>query len=121
MADIGVFTKNADIQARAGESANSTAKATAATDVYVLDVEAYINAVTHFNWSDAYSSLNADVKGLLTEASASLCAMKVISYDMSGFTSRAEAETMLDVLAYNASKAIALLKDQETKTFLNEA
>ena len=38
MADIGIFIKNADIQARCGANANATAKATAATDVYVIGV-----------------------------------------------------------------------------------
>ena len=33
MADFGIYTKNADIQARAGANANATAKLTAATDV----------------------------------------------------------------------------------------
>ncbi len=42
MADFGIYTKNADILARCGANANATAKATAATDIYVLDVEAFI-------------------------------------------------------------------------------
>ena len=33
MADFGIYTKNADIQAYAGLNANTTSKAIAATDV----------------------------------------------------------------------------------------
>lgn len=121
MADVGVFTKNADIQARAGANANATAKATAATDVYVLNVEAYVNSVTKYNWSDKYATLNADVKGLLTEAGACICAMYVISYDMSGFTSRREAETMLDFLSDRAGAALELLKNQAVEAFVENA
>ena len=119
MVDDGVFTTNAQIQARAGVYANSTAKATAATDVYVLDVEAYVNSKTKFNWSDAFAGLDVDVKALCTEASASLCANKVIVADMSGFTSRAEAQTMLDFNQFNADRAIKELSDKEVSKFMS--
>ena len=118
MADVGIYTKNADIQARAGTKANSTSKAVAATDVYVLNVESLINSLTSYNWSDAYSSLNADVKGILTDAGASYCAMIVIMWDMSGFTSRAEAETMLDLLRDNFERDIQILKDKRIQDFI---
>ena len=72
MVDDGIFTKNADIQALAGVNANATEKLTAATDVYVLTVEGSINAATRFNWSDVFSGLNVDVKGILTETGASM-------------------------------------------------
>jgi len=122
MADDGVWTTNAMIQARAGVNANATAKATAATDVYVLDVEAIINSETEYNWSDAYAAgLNADVKGLLHEASACLCAIKVISADTAGFTSLSEAQFMVNVLDDTANRAIAKLKDQNIKTFVLDA
>ena len=41
MADVGVFAKSADIQARSGIYANATAKAVAATDIYILNIEFY--------------------------------------------------------------------------------
>jgi len=119
MADEGIYTKNADIQALAGINANTTSKATAATDVYVLNVEGKINAATRYNWSDAYTAgLSADVEGILTETGAALCAMKVINSDMSGFTSRSEAQTMLDVLRDIAMTNISILRDIKVQTFM---
>ena len=88
MTDFGIWTKNVDIQAKAGTNANATAKATAATDVYVLEVESFVNATTTFNWSDAYAGLNADVKDILKMITSNICAINVIQWDMSGFTSR---------------------------------
>ena len=67
MADFGIWTKNVDIQAKAGTNANATAKATTATDVYVLEIESLVNCLTRFNWSDEYAGLNDDVKHLLKE------------------------------------------------------
>ena len=121
MADFGIFTKNADIQARAGINANATSKATAATDVYVLDMEAMINAMTRFNWSDAFTTgLNVDVAGILTDVGASLCATIVIQSDMSGYTSRSEAQTMLDVLNNNINRGISHLKQIQVQKFVQD-
>jgi hypothetical protein len=122
MADFGIYTKNADIQARAGENANTTAKAVAATDIYVLNVESTINSLTRFNWSDAFTAgLNVDVQGVLTDTGASMCAMNVINADMSGFTSRTEAQTMLDVLNNNVQRNLSILRDRKVQTFINDA
>ena len=122
MADFGIYIKNADIVARAGTNANATSVATAATDVYVLDVEALINSLTRFNWSDAVTTgLNADVEGILREAGACFCAIYVIQWDMSGFTSRIEAEDMINVLRDRALFAISILRDKKAQKFIREA
>ena len=122
MADIGIFTKNADIQALAGVHANATTKLTPATDVYVLNVESKINCLTRYNWSDAFTAgLNADVQGILTETGAALCAMKVINSDMGGFTSREEAKLMLNVLRDIAFTNMSILRDEKVQTFIKKA
>ena len=119
MADFGIYTKNADIQARAGVSANATSKATTATDVYVLNIEAMINVRTRKNWSAAFTSgLDASVAGSLTHVGACWCAMIVISSDMSGYTSRSEAQTMLDFLNNEVNKGLSFLKEKEAETFI---
>ncbi len=118
MADIGVWTKNADIQAKAGTNANATAKATAATDVYVLEVEALVNVLSRKNWSDLYSAMNDDVKHILRGITSNLCAIYVIQWDMSGFTSRLEAEDMINVLRDAALRDLALLRDMKQKDFM---
>jgi len=119
--DLGIYCKNANIAARAGAGANATAVAVAATDVYVLDVEAYINAATRNNWSDGYAALDVDVKYILMDAAACLCAVYVINYDMGGYTSLAEAQTMLNVLWSRAQECIKLLQDLKTQEFVEGA
>ncbi len=121
MTDFGIWTKNVDIQAKAGTNANATSKATAATDVYVLEVESFVNALTRFNWSDAYSGLNADVKDILKEVTSNLCAIYVIQWDMSGFTSRIEAEDMINVLRDRALTGLSVLRDKKVQDFINAA
>ena len=119
MADFGIYTKNADIQAVAGVNANTTSKATAATDVYVLNVESTINSATRFNWSDAFTTgLNADVGGILTETGAAGCAIKVIASDMDSI-GRNTAESMIVVLRDIFNRNIAFLRDIKVRTFIN--
>ena len=122
MTDFGIFTKNADIQARAGVNANATSKATTATDVYVLNIESTINAMTLFNWSDAFTTgLNADVGGILTDVGASMCAVIVILSDMSGYTSRDEAIAMVNILNNSINRGLMSLKDSARRTFIQNA
>lgn len=120
MADVGVWTKNADIQAKAGANASATSKAVGATDLYVLEVESYVNVLTRFNFSDAYATLNDDVKHLVKEATTNLMAIYVIQWDMSGFTTRIEAEDMINVLFARFLACIQLLADQKSITFIQE-
>lgn len=118
MADLGTFIKNADIQARSGVNANATTKLTAATDLYVVDVEHFINCYIKYDAITNYASMTANAKQILKEAGACLCAMYVINSDMSGFTSRLEAQTMLDVLQYRAMKALDVLNEPSSRAFL---
>ena len=119
MADFGIYIKNADIIARAGTNANATAVATAATDIYVLDIEAMINSMTRVNWSDLVTTgLNADVEGILREAGACFAAIYVIQWDMSGFTSRVEAEDMVNILRDRALFALAILRSEQVQKFI---
>jgi hypothetical protein len=120
MADVGVYCKNANIQAYCGINANTTAKAVAATDVYVLDVEAAINVATRYNWSDKYASLNADVKYILMQTAAVRCAMIVIASDPLSFA-LAEAELMMNFLYNVYVTNIELLKDIKVQDFVNGA
>lgn len=123
MADDGIYTSNAQIAVRAGANVNATAITVAETDKYVLEVEASINAQTRTNWSDLVTAgLNADVQGVLTECSACMCAQMAIMYDMSGFSSLLEAQTMLDVLDNRYKAALKTLKeDKEVRRFVETA
>lgn len=114
MADLGIYTKSADILVRAGANCNATAITVAETDKYVLVVEAHINAITRYDWSAAWTAgtLTTATRALLTEISACMCAMYVIQYDMSGMQ-LAEAQTRLNVLYDRYTQALRLLREQD--------
>ena len=121
MADTGIFATTAEVQYKAGANASSTSKAEAYINSYMTQVESFINVTTRKNWTDAYSGLNVDVKGLLKECASDLAAIYVINYDLSGFSSRTEAETMMDVLRDRAMKCLDLLKEKASEDFMTGA
>jgi len=121
MADTGVFATTAEVERKAGSGASATSKAEAYVNDYMTQVESLINCVTRFNWSDAYSGLNADTKGILKEVASNLAAIYVIQYDMSGYTSRVAAEDSVNILRDAALRGLALLRDKRVETFINGA
>ena len=123
MADAGQFAQDTDILLRLGTGASATVKAAGWFDTIILDVEAYINCYCTFDFStlDSVTSLNATVRGILIDTGACLAAIEGISWDMSGFTSRTEAEDMINVLRDIALRNLAILRDKETQRFMKNA
>jgi hypothetical protein len=121
MADTGIFATTAEVQRKAGAKASTTSNVEAYINDYMAQVESFINCLTRYNWSDAYAGLNADVKGLLKEAASNLAAIYVIEYDMSGFSSREEAENMIIILRDRANYAIKILQDKKVQDFATGA
>src|SRR3990167_5815567 len=121
MADTGIFATTAEVQRKVGANANSTANAEAYINDFMTQAESVINVATRKNWSDVYSTLNVDVKGVLKEAASNLAAMYVINYDLSGFPSKAQAETRLDVLYNGYTRDIELLKQLAQQDFVTGA
>jgi len=121
MADTGIFATTAEITRKAGANASSVSVAEAYTNDYISQAESFINAWTRTNYSDTYAALDADVKGLLKEAGSNLAAIYCIEYDMSGFTTRTEAESMITVLRDRAMSCLSILRDKKTQVFVNDA
>ena len=119
MADTGIFATTAEVQRKAGANASATSNVEAYINDFMTQAESLINSTTRFNWSDAYSGLNVDVKGILKQAASAWAAIAVIRYDMSGFTSRQEALTMINSLIYEYTTALAQLKDIKVQDFMN--
>lgn len=121
MADTGIFATTEQVQRKAGLNASPVANVEAYINDFISQAESEINAITRFNWSDGYAALDVDVKGLLTQAASNLAAIYVINYDMSGYSSRTEAENMVNILRDAYLRAVSLLRDQKVKTFIEGA
>ena len=103
---------------KAGLGQNNAVSGVAYTQEFTKQAESFVNVATRYNWSDTYSTLNDDVKGVLEEAVSNLAAIYMISYDMSGYTSRIEAEDMINVLWARWQEIKKELTDQKTVTYM---
>lgn len=78
----------------------------------------FINSATRYNWSNNFTTLDDDTKHILDDTASSLVAIQAISYDMSGYTSRGEAESMINIQRDNALRGISILRDIKAQTFM---
>ena len=118
MADTGIFATTAEVLRKVGANASATSSAEAYVNQYMTEAESQINTACRYNFSDAYAGLDADTKGILKETASNLAAIYVIMYDMSGFTSRIEAEDMINILRDAALRNIKILKDKKHTDFV---
>jgi len=80
--------------------------------------ECTLNARTKKNWSNIYSTISEDLKEILNRIVSNIAAMEGINADMSGFTSRLEATSMIDYLRWGTEKLINELKKDDLKNFI---
>jgi len=101
---------------KAGEHVNSTVSGSGLILAKWSDeAEGRIEAETRRSWVANYSGLSDGVKGILSDTCSSLIAMKIISYDTTGYLSR-EADTLLNVNDDIANDGLKILKDFKSNT-----
>ena len=86
----------------------------------MTEIESYINALTGKNFSDTYSTLNVDKKGILKMAASNYAAIMVLNYDPTGMLAR-EYETRMDILVMGFNKAMQQLKEPSVIKFVSDA
>ena len=103
------------IVTKAGAGVSSTASTSGAIlEQYSNEAEAFCNALSRYDWVTNYSTLtDANTKVLLGEACSNIGGIYLISYDMSGYTTRFEAEDMINILWARTDRIINLLRDQK--------
>ena len=119
MADEGIFCTTAEVLRKAGANASAVSVTEAYTNDYVAQAESLINAIVRYNFSDNYATLNVDTRDVLKQVASDLAAIYVIMYDMSGFTTRTEAEDMINVLRDAALRGLSVLRDKKVIDFIN--
>ena len=104
---------------KAGKNVDSNIKVSGAFLTQISEeAEALINSTANIDLVAVYSTLSTNTKKVLQDAAGSYGAMQLIQYDMSPYTSRAEAEIMLDVLHDKLTRCLALIKDDNLKTLI---
>ena len=124
MADTGFFATTAEVQRKVGDNGNATANVEAYIYDFMTQAESFINVATGFNWSDVYSTLNVDVKGILKEAASNLAAIYVLNY---GYlleiadSDRIVQENKISILLYRFNECMKILREVGTNKFISGA
>ena len=116
MPSTHIMTTEAECKQKAGANVAagfSDAMYTAAG----LQAECTVNSMCRYNFSDAWAALNVDVKYLISDIVSSMVAIQAIMYDMSGYTSRTEAEDMVNVLRDGILRGLSILRDKKVQDF----
>ena len=117
MTFTGITATEAQIDQKTGANVSASYTDTMKTQALLM-AESEINGIMRLNFSDDWAGQDVDVKYLVTKYTSASVAIEAIKYDMSGYTSRAEAKAMIDVLAWEMTRAIQFLKDKKTTTFI---
>ncbi len=118
MVDTGIFATTAEVQRKIGADASATSNAEAYINDFMTQAESFINVATRKNWSDAYSGLNVDVKGILKECASNLAAIYVLNYDFDSFESRINVEDRINILYRRFKDCLKILTEQAAETFI---
>lgn len=121
MAHTGVYATLAQYQAKCGANVAAATAVEAWANQVINEAESLINTVSRHVYAvdaAAFAALPAGTRLILTEVTTSLAAVSAIIYDMSPFTSRVEAEDMINVLRDAALRGLAVLRDQKAVTFV---
>ena len=120
MADEGIFVTTAEVLRKAGANVSATSSAEAFVNQYVAEAESWINAVTGVNYSDTYSTLNADKRDILKRWAGAIAAGEVVDYDGTTMPAR-ETERRLDFLDNQANQCKSLMKEKKGSDFVTKA
>lgn len=88
-------------------------------DEIIGEAEAFVCTASRYDWVSDWATLSGSVAGpIVKEAVSSWAAINAINYDMSGFTSRQEAQVMLDVNWSKVVECVNLLRDDKFRSFV---
>jgi hypothetical protein len=118
---LGSLCTYEDYIRKIGKNASEETKSINFANIVVPQAESVLCARTKKNWIDLFSTLNQDVRAILTKVVSNTAAIEAINYDMSGFSSRLEAQEMIENLRWGTEKLINELKNESIKNFIQNA
>ena len=115
--NVTMVADSDDVLPMMGTSVN-VAYTTTMQDTVGLLAEAYVCGLVRYDAVTNWATIGAIEKALMTEIVSRFIAMQGIAYDMSVFTSRIEAEDMINIHIFRMRQISNLLKDQKILTFI---
>ena len=107
------------ITTSAGTNCNATAigSETIVAQFY-NEAEAEVCVAGRYDFAANSSTLQTRGYNLISECISKIGARKIIAYDLSGFPSRSEAEDRMNILNFEAEKALKLISEDKNRKFI---
>lgn len=118
MAYTGTIVAVAEMQFMAGELRDATGDVEANHNYLAFYAEAYLSALVQYDIVTNWGTLNSKYKPLFTEFAARMAAVALIQYNMAGYTSRQEAEDMINTHNKRLIEIENLLKNESVQNFM---
>jgi len=122
MAHTGIYVPTIlEFQYKCGIGSSPVSTSEAYANSFIAQAESVINMTCRKVFAAdtaAFTALPSTTKGILTEVTSNFAAIYAIMYDMSGYSSRIEAEDMINILRDGALRGLSLLRAQPQKDFL---
>ena len=111
MVYTGIIATEAELDAMAGENVDTTGWTEANKNLWMAQVEGFLSGWVQYDIATNYGSLDSVSKKVLNEYAARYCAIAGIAYNMAGYTSRIEAEDMMNVHIWRMEKIEEMIKE----------
>jgi hypothetical protein len=112
----GTLATSGSVIIKAGANVSSSI-ANDTWDTWIEEAEAVVSTISRYDWVTNYATVETNFKPILREIVSNIAAIYAIIYDMSGYTTRIEAEDMINVLRDAALRGLSLLRDQKGVSF----
>ncbi len=120
MAYVANIVTVAEMQFMAGANVNAAGDVEANHTALQDQAEAYLSNLLKFELTTAaFTALNATTKVIITEWAARYAGVALIAYDMAGYTSRVEAEDMINIHVFRMGQIHRLLEDSSVQDFMS--
>ncbi len=116
---MGTFAASGAIVAKAGKNVSVAIPESAFND-WIQEAEAEASLFSRFDWVASSAAITTVGTRVLNDAVSTLAAISAVKFDMSGYTSRIEAEDVINVLRDSALRKMQLIRDQKGVKFLKD-
>ena len=118
MAYTGTIVTVAEMQFMAGENVDATGDVEANHNILAGYAEAYLSTLVQYDIVTNWTSLNSTYRAMLSEWAARMCANALIKYNMAGYTSRVEAEDLININTFRMVQIEEKLETMKIQDFM---
>jgi hypothetical protein len=118
MAYTGIIVTEAQIALMAGENVDATGDTEANHNDLAAQAEAYLCNLVKYDIVTNWGFLNTIYQQMFSEWAARYAGMTLILYNMAGYTSRVEAEDMINIHVFRMNEIRKLLEDPSVQDFM---